>query len=34
VLYDEAGDPQVGALESCTSCHLAREQDDFLFGLP
>ncbi len=34
ILFDDSGEPQVGALASCTGCHLARMEDDYLFGLP
>lgn len=33
VLADEEG-VLAGALPACTGCHLARVDDDFLFGLP
>jgi hypothetical protein len=34
VMFDEAGEPMVGALPSCMGCHVSRASDDFLFGVP
>lgn len=33
ILLDDQGAPLAGRLESCGTCHAARMQDDFLFGV-
>jgi hypothetical protein len=34
VIPDDAGDPQVGRVDACHSCHIPRASDDYLFGVP
>lgn len=31
---DESGNPLMGKLDACGSCHASRPNDDFLFGIP
>lgn len=34
IAFDDAGQPQAGALPECASCHIERASSDFLFGVP